>query len=89
MCASTIAPLLPRFANEPQKPTPCSPIKTPLPQDIIQNAPRLKFIFVLATGYNIVDIAAVKQRCIVVSNVPDYGTNTTDLRCPASTVLGN
>jgi glycerate dehydrogenase len=50
--------------------------KTPVPQDIIQNAPRLKFISVLATGYNIVDIAAAKQRGIVVSNVPDYGTNT-------------
>ncbi len=50
--------------------------KTPLPQDIILNAPRLKFISVLATGYNIVDIAAAKQRGIVVSNVPDYGTNT-------------
>jgi glycerate dehydrogenase len=50
--------------------------KTPLPQDIIQDAPRLKFISVLATGYNIVDIAAARQRGIIVSNVPDYGTNT-------------
>jgi glycerate dehydrogenase len=31
---------------------------------------------VLAAGYNIVDIAAARQRGIVVSNVPDYGTNT-------------
>lgn len=50
--------------------------KTPLPRDVIQNAPHLKFISVLATGYNIVDIAAARQRGIVVSNVPDYGTNT-------------
>lgn len=50
--------------------------KTPLPQDIIHSAQRLKFISVLATGYNIVDIAAARQRGIVVSNVPDYGTNT-------------
>src|SRR5215471_17165400 len=50
--------------------------KTPLPQEIIYSAPRLKFISVLATGYNIVDITAAKQRGIVVSNVPDYGTNT-------------
>lgn len=50
--------------------------KTPLPQEIVQNAPRLKFISVLATGYNIVDIAAARHRGIVVSNVPDYGTNT-------------
>jgi Lactate dehydrogenase and related dehydrogenases len=50
--------------------------KTLLSQDIIQNAVRLKFISVLATGYNIVDIVAARQRGIVVSNVPDYGTNT-------------
>jgi phosphoglycerate dehydrogenase-like enzyme len=35
--------------------------KTPLPQDIILSAPRLKFISVLATGYNIVDIAALAE----------------------------
>ncbi len=50
--------------------------KTPLPQDIIDSSPRLKFISVLATGYNIVDVAAARQRGVVVSNVPDYGTNT-------------
>jgi len=50
--------------------------KTPLPRDIIESAPRLKFISVLATGYNIVDVAAARQRGIIVSNVPDYGTNT-------------
>jgi glycerate dehydrogenase len=50
--------------------------KTPLSQNIIQNAMRLKFISVLATGHNIVDIAAARQRGIVVSNVPDYGTHT-------------
>lgn len=50
--------------------------KMPLPQDIIRNAQRLKFVSVLATGYNIVDIAAARQRGIIVSNVPDYGTNT-------------
>lgn len=50
--------------------------KTPLPQDVIQNAPRLKFICVLATGFNIVDIVTARQRNIVVSNVPDYGTHT-------------
>lgn len=50
--------------------------KTPLSRDIILNAPHLKFISVLATGYNIVDIDAAKRRGIVISNVPDYGTNT-------------
>lgn len=50
--------------------------KTPLSRDIILNAPYLKFISVLATGYNIIDIDAAKRQGIVVSNVPDYGTNT-------------
>ncbi|QHS52061.1 D-2-hydroxyacid dehydrogenase [Edaphobacter sp. 12200R-103] len=50
--------------------------KTPLPRDIIEGASRLKFISVLATGYNIVDIAAAREKGIIVSNVPDYGTNT-------------
>lgn len=50
--------------------------KTPLPQDVIHSAPHLKLISVLATGYNIVDISAARQRGVVVSNVPDYGTNT-------------
>jgi glycerate dehydrogenase len=36
--------------------------------------PELRFIGVLATGYNIVDVAAAKARNIVVSNVPGYGT---------------
>lgn len=50
--------------------------KTPLQQEMIQHAHRLKFVSVLATGYNIVDIAAARQCGIVVSNVPDYGTDT-------------
>lgn len=50
--------------------------KTPVPYNVIQNAPNLKFISVLATGYNIVDITAARQRGITVSNIPDYGTNT-------------
>lgn len=50
--------------------------KTPLTRDIIQDASHLKFISVLATGYNIVDIDAARQRGIIVSNVPDYGTDT-------------
>ncbi|MEI7904309.1 MAG: D-2-hydroxyacid dehydrogenase [Candidatus Firestonebacteria bacterium] len=36
--------------------------------------PDLKFISVLATGYNIVDTAAAKKRGIIVSNIPEYGT---------------
>jgi len=48
--------------------------KTPLPRSAIESLPDLKFIGVLATGYNVVDIAAAKERGIPVANVPGYGT---------------
>lgn len=48
--------------------------KTPLRADLLAQLPALKFIGVLATGYNVVDIDAARQRGIVVSNVPGYGT---------------
>lgn len=50
--------------------------KTPLPGEIIENLPDLKLIGVLATGYNIVDIAAASRRGIPVVNVPEYSTDT-------------
>ncbi len=49
--------------------------KTPLNAHIIKNCPTIKFIGVLATGYNIIDMAATKAAGIVVSNIPSYGTN--------------
>jgi len=42
----------------------------------IQALPRLKYIGVLATGYNIVDVAAARERNIPVANVPTYGTRS-------------
>ncbi len=48
--------------------------KTPLPRSVIEALPDLKFIGVLATGYNVVDIAAAKARGVPVANVPGYGT---------------
>lgn len=48
--------------------------KTPLTRETIQACPNLKFIGVLATGYNVVDVAAAKERGIPVCNVPTYGT---------------
>lgn len=50
--------------------------KTPVDRDTILNSPALKYIGVLATGYNIVDIDAANERKIIVSNVPAYGTHS-------------
>ncbi|MCP3128150.1 D-2-hydroxyacid dehydrogenase [Shewanella sp. KJ2020] len=47
--------------------------KTPLNADTLAQLPRLKYIGVLATGTNVVDLAAAKVRGIVVTNVPAYG----------------
>ncbi|MDO4548301.1 MAG: D-2-hydroxyacid dehydrogenase [Clostridia bacterium] len=48
--------------------------KTPITAQTIAACPNLKFIGVLATGYNVVDCAAAKDKGIVVSNIPTYGT---------------
>lgn len=48
--------------------------KVVLDADIIAALPELKYIGVLATGYNIVDVAAAKERGIVVANIPAYST---------------
>ncbi len=40
----------------------------------MERLPRLRYIGVTATGYNIVDVAAARERGIVVANVPAYGT---------------
>ena len=38
--------------------------------------PRLRYVGVLATGYNVVDVAAARERGIVVTNVPAYSTRS-------------
>lgn len=48
--------------------------KSPLTREIIEDCPNLKFISVIATGYNTVDVKAAAERGIPVSNVPSYGT---------------
>jgi glycerate dehydrogenase len=50
--------------------------KTPLAAETIAALPALRFIDVLATGYNVVDVAAARARGIPVSNVPAYGTES-------------
>lgn len=48
--------------------------KTPLGADLLALLPNLKFIGVLATGYNVIDTEAARSRGIIVSNIPGYGT---------------
>jgi glycerate dehydrogenase len=50
--------------------------KTPLAANILAELPELGFIGVLATGYNVVDVAAARARGIAVANVPEYGTDS-------------
>ena len=49
--------------------------KTPITAELLDTCPAIRLICVLATGYNVVDCAAARQRGIPVCNVPDYGTN--------------
>lgn len=48
--------------------------KTVLDAAALAALPALRFIAVLATGYNVVDVAAARARGIAVANVPEYGT---------------
>lgn len=48
--------------------------KTPITREILDACPSVRFISVLATGYNVVDIACAKEKGIPVTNVPAYGT---------------
>jgi glycerate dehydrogenase len=48
--------------------------KTPLPGDVIARLPELRYIGVLATGYNVVDVAAAREHGVTVTNIPTYGT---------------
>lgn len=50
--------------------------KTPLMADTLAQLPNLKFISVLATGFNVVDVKAARGRNISVSNVPVYSTDS-------------
>ena len=48
--------------------------KVPLGREVLEACPSVRFIAVLATGYNVVDVACARERGIPVSNVPAYGT---------------
>ena len=48
--------------------------KTLITRQTMDECPNLRYIGVLATGFNVIDIAAAKEKGIVVANVPSYGT---------------
>ena len=48
--------------------------KTPISRRVMDACPNIKFISVLATGYNIVDYVCAREKGIPVTNVPTYGT---------------
>ena len=48
--------------------------KTPISRRVMDACPGMKFISVLATGYNIVDCRYAREKGIPVTNVPTYGT---------------
>lgn len=49
--------------------------KTPITRQILDACPSVRYIGVLATGYNVIDCQAAKERHIPVTNVPSYGTD--------------
>lgn len=49
--------------------------KAPITEEVLAACPNIRLICVLATGYNVVDLAATRKRGITVCNVPDYGTD--------------
>ncbi|HHY81178.1 MAG TPA: D-2-hydroxyacid dehydrogenase [Clostridiales bacterium] len=48
--------------------------KTPLDRETFEKVPHVKYVGVLATGYNVVDIDAARDNGVVVTNIPTYGT---------------
>ncbi len=48
--------------------------KTPLAKETLDACKNIRYIGVLATGYNVVDAAAAKEKGIAVTNIPTYGT---------------
>lgn len=49
--------------------------KTPIPKEVIIQLPKLKYIGMLSTGYDVVNVEAANENNIVVTNIPTYGTD--------------
>ena len=50
--------------------------KTPMSRATLARLPALRYIGVLATGYNVVDLQAAREQGITVTNIPTYGTDS-------------
>ncbi|MGI6765460.1 MAG: D-2-hydroxyacid dehydrogenase [Clostridiales Family XIII bacterium] len=50
--------------------------KTPIKYEALKRMPHLKYIGMLSTGYDVVDVNAARELGITVTNIPTYGTNT-------------
>ena len=50
--------------------------KIQITKEILSACPNLKYIGVLATGYNVIDLDAARERGIVVTNIPAYSTDS-------------
>ena len=50
--------------------------KTPIDRATIEACPRIQYIGVLATGYNVIDVQAATEKNISVCNIPTYGTDS-------------
>ncbi|MDO8461271.1 MAG: NAD(P)-dependent oxidoreductase [Deltaproteobacteria bacterium] len=49
---------------------------TQISKEVIRSSPNLRYIGVIATGFNMVNLEAARQKKIVVTNVPSYSTHT-------------
>lgn len=49
--------------------------KTVIDRTVLDSCPALRYVGVLATGYNVVDVEAARDKGIAVTNIPTYGTS--------------
>ena len=49
--------------------------KTPMSAEVFERCQNIRYVGVLATGYNIVDIKSAKEHNVAVTNIPTYGTD--------------
>jgi len=50
--------------------------KVPLTAEVFASCPKLRYVGVMATGYNIIDVEAARKAGVTVANVPGYGTDS-------------